>query len=188
MKESLEREGVLSPKNIEKRLNGRHSYMQVWRAVNEAKGLLYGTEDSSYSRLRSFFELCCEANPGTIAVTETTEDNHFKRCFLALNVSIAGYQWCKPIIAVDGTFRKTKNIGVVLVAATVDGNGRNFPLCWSVVRSENREDVVWFLNLMNQQFLINKDVAFISDRGDALLYGIATMFPENPHAFCVKHL
>ena len=62
---------------------------------------------------------------------------HFKYCFMAIASSIEGWRFCRPNIAVNGTFLKCKYGGTLLTAATMDDHSKIFPLAFSIVDSEN---------------------------------------------------
>ena len=56
--------------------------------------------------------------------------------FFAPAASIAGWSYCRPVIAVDATFLKSKYNGVLFVVVSKDANNQNFPLCFGVADSE----------------------------------------------------
>ncbi|XP_075111794.1 uncharacterized protein LOC142181967 [Nicotiana tabacum] len=77
--------------------------------------------------------------------------------------SISGWKYCRPLIAIDGTFLKNKYRGVLLVAVIKDAN-----TSFGVAESEKT-------NHMN-------------DRHKAIANRIAKVFPECYHGICIYHL
>ncbi|CAN1249698.1 hypothetical protein LINPERPRIM_LOCUS7217, partial [Linum perenne] len=45
--------------------------------------------------------------------------------------------YCLPVIAIDGTFLTSKYAGTLLVATSIDGAKKIFPLAFVIVESEN---------------------------------------------------
>ncbi|XP_062112595.1 uncharacterized protein LOC133823755 [Humulus lupulus] len=67
---------------------------------------------------------------------EVDEDSKFKYVFLAYGACIKGFRCMRKVIAVDGTWWKTKYKGVMLIATTQDGNFHQYPIAWAIVDSE----------------------------------------------------
>ena len=61
-----------------------------------------------------------------------------------MGASIQGWQHCRPVISVDGTFLKNKYLGTLLLAAALDGDNHIFPLAIAIVDSENDNSWEWF--------------------------------------------
>ncbi|XVE81484.1 hypothetical protein DITRI_Ditri15bG0068100 [Diplodiscus trichospermus] len=66
---------------------------------------------------------------------------------MALDASIKGWKYCRPIMVVDGTFLKSSYGGTMLKACTQDANSKIFPLAFSVVDSENVSWKWFFFNI-----------------------------------------
>ena len=61
--------------------------------------------------------------PGTIVNYKKTDDNRFLYSFTALDASIRGWEYCRPIVVVDGTHLKSTYEGTMLIASTLDSGG-----------------------------------------------------------------
>ncbi|TYJ96591.1 uncharacterized protein E5676_scaffold1278G00090 [Cucumis melo var. makuwa] len=96
------------------------SYYKAWRAKESVMKLLKGDADDSYALIPKFFSKLKEINPGSFTAYEIDPNGHFKYCFMAIASSIEGWRYCRPNIAVDGTFLKCKYGGTLLTAATMD--------------------------------------------------------------------
>ncbi|XP_031743970.1 uncharacterized protein LOC116404743 isoform X2 [Cucumis sativus] len=82
------------------------SYYKVCRAKESVTKLLKGDVDNSYALIPKFFSKLKEINPGSFTAYEIDANGHFKYCFMAIASSIEGWTYCRPNIAVDGTFLK----------------------------------------------------------------------------------
>jgi len=102
--------------------------------------------------------------------------------------SISGWKYCKPLIAIDGTFLKNKYRGVLLMAVTKDANNQIFPLAFGVADSENNESYEWYFRELRQAIGIHKDLMQLSDPHDAIANGIAEVVLECYHGICIYHL
>ena len=63
---------------------------------------------------------------------------------MALAPSIDAWNYCVPVISVDGTAMKNKYLGTLISACTIDGNSQIVPLAFVVVDSENDLSWSWF--------------------------------------------
>ena len=63
--------------------------------------------------------------------------NTFLYVYMVLQASIHGWQYCIPLIVVDGTFLKIKFGGTLLTASTQDAASKIFSLVFVVVDYEN---------------------------------------------------
>ena len=77
------------------------------------------------------------ANPGSIISIELDDKDRFKYLFLSFGAFIAGFQYQRRVIVVDGTHLSVKYGGVMLVVVAQDGNFQIFPLAFRIVDGEN---------------------------------------------------
>jgi len=96
----------------------------------------------------------------------------FAYMFFALASSIAGWSYCRPMIAVDATFLKSKYRGVLFVAVSKDANNQIFPLYFGVADSENNDAYIWFFGEMRKAIEIRRELVFLSDRNQSITNGI----------------
>ncbi|XP_050222281.1 uncharacterized protein LOC126672373 [Mercurialis annua] len=103
-------------------------------------------------------------NPGSAIDIQLREDITFLYVFIALKASIIGWQHCKPVIVVDGTFLKAAFGGTLLVATTQDAAGKLFPLAFSVVDSENDASWEYFITRLKQAFGTRQGITIVHAR------------------------
>ena len=60
----------------------------------------------------------------------------FERVFWAFGPLIEGFQHCRPVINIDGTFLYGKYRDMLLIASMWDGDNRLFPLAFAIVEKE----------------------------------------------------
>ena len=97
-------------------------YTTSYRALLYAQELVRGTAEDGYEGLPSYLEKIKLPNPGSITSIELNDKDRFKYIFLTFGASIAGFQYQRKVIVVDGTHLSRNYGGVMLVAAAQDGN------------------------------------------------------------------
>ena len=60
----------------------------------------------------------------------------FDRVFWAFGTSIEGFQHCRPMISIAGTFLYGKYRGKLPIASRWDGDNRLFPIAFAIVEEE----------------------------------------------------
>ncbi|XP_070042162.1 uncharacterized protein [Nicotiana tomentosiformis] len=132
---------IYTPKDIQTGMLSEHgvnlTYMQAWRAKEKALEFLRGHPDDSYNRLSSYLYILEKTYPGLVVKLQKTEDNYFLYAFVALSTSIKGWEHCRPVVLVDGTFLKSAYRRIMLIASTMDATGSILPLAYTIVDSEN---------------------------------------------------
>ena len=75
-----------------------------------------------------------------------SNEDHFEQLFIVHAVSIQGFiMGCRPIIVIDSSHISESYGGALFSTTTYDGNDNMFPLAFGVMRSENYDDWLWFL-------------------------------------------
>ncbi|CAA7018917.1 unnamed protein product [Microthlaspi erraticum] len=129
-----------------------------------------------------------EANPGSVTDLVRDPDDRFKYCFLSFGASIAGFQYLRRVIVVDGTHLTGTYGGVLLVAAGQDGNFQIFPLAFAIVDAEDSESWEWFFNKLRDCFMQHPPMVIVSDRAKAIARACEIVFPWALRGICYYHL
>jgi hypothetical protein len=116
--------------------------------------------------------------------------------FVSFGASAKGFPYCRPILGLDGTHLKSKYLGILLAATSVDALGQLFPVAFAVVSAENDDNWRWFLDTLRTkviqpyapQWLNSDQLVLLSDRQKGLIDGVSSVFPLAPHGFCLRHL
>ncbi|KAE8208357.1 hypothetical protein CF327_g7125 [Tilletia walkeri] len=171
-------------------------------AIYKAKNTLLGNHDEELRNqvlcLPAYFARLQAADVDSIAIMEpsapaadwTEGKVDFKRCFVAPGPARAAQPYCRPIIALDGTFLKGKVKLVLLLAATFDANDSLIILAWALVHSESTNSWSWFIEHLKAAFPLAKSgvMTIISDRDKGLMNAVENLIPNAQHAYCCYHL
>ncbi|CAL5372010.1 unnamed protein product [Camellia sinensis] len=165
------------------------SYRVAWLGVDKARGGLFGDFATSFDQLRWYLETAMRTNPGSVFELDVDESSGcFRRLFVAFHGCLYGFQFCRPLLFVDGTFLKGRYKGHLLVATSKDGNQGLFPLAFAIVDAENQDNWMWFLSQLLKAVGSGRRLTFVSDRQHGLLDALSVVFPNAHHAYCLNHL
>ncbi|XP_019257877.1 PREDICTED: uncharacterized protein LOC109236114 [Nicotiana attenuata] len=183
---------VYTPKDIQTDMLSEHglnlSYMQAWRAKEKALQFLRGNPSDSYRKLPKYFYILEETYPGSVVKLKKAADDCFLYAFVALCTSISGWQHCRPVVVVDGTFLKSAYRGIMLTASTMDAAGTILPLAYAVVDSENDASWKWFFEQFKEAYGERPSMCVVSDRNESILKATSIVYPGMPHYSCMWHI
>ncbi|XP_070030102.1 uncharacterized protein [Nicotiana sylvestris] len=162
-------------------------YHKAWRAIQKVVACIRVSPEENYLILPSYLHMMVCKNPGMYTSIKRDAQNRFAYMFFAPAASVAGWFYCRPVIAVDATFLKSKYRGVLFVAVSKDANNQIFPLCFGVAESENNEAYIWFFGEMRKAIQVRRELVFLSDRNQLIANGIRKVFPEAHHGICLYH-
>ncbi|XP_039130869.1 uncharacterized protein LOC120267252 [Dioscorea cayenensis subsp. rotundata] len=122
--------------------------LTAYRAKNIALREIDGDEETQMTKLYDYRLELLKTHPGS-TIKFRRNQGVFEAMYVCLaplrNGFLAG---CRRIICVDGCFLKGLYGGQLLTAVGIDANNLIYPVAWSVVDRENRENWVWFLQLL----------------------------------------
>ncbi|KAL6350436.1 hypothetical protein AAG906_004387 [Vitis piasezkii] len=125
-------------------------------------------------------------NPGTITNIVTNVDNQFKYLFMAFGACIFRFRASiRPVIAVDGTFLKSKYLGTFFM---VYSNNQIYPLAFGIGDSENDASWEWFLTKLYNVIGHVDDLVVVSDRHGSIEKTVQKLYPHASHGLCTYHL
>ncbi|XP_075101265.1 uncharacterized protein LOC107813344 [Nicotiana tabacum] len=139
-------------------------------------------------KLPKYFYILEETYPGSVVKLKKTADECFLYAFVALCISISGWQHCRPVVAVDGTFLESAYRGIMLTANTMDAAGTILPLAYAVVDSENDASWKWFFEQFKQAYGERPSMCVVSDRNESILKVTSIIYPGMPHYSCMWHI
>ncbi|XP_070057122.1 protein FAR1-RELATED SEQUENCE 4-like [Nicotiana tomentosiformis] len=163
-------------------------YHKAWRAIQRASALIRGTPEENYELLSSYLYMMKSKNLGTYTNIKIDDNNRFLYMFYAYGSSIAGWNHCRPVIAVDATFLKSKYRGVLMISVSKDANNQIFPLAFGIAESENNNSYEWYFSELRNAIGSRDNLIFLSDRHQSIAHGIAKVYPESHHGICIYHL
>ncbi|KAL0904905.1 hypothetical protein M5K25_027068 [Dendrobium thyrsiflorum] len=137
---SIRRHMDLKPREIigqiEAKFNIKVSYMKAWDARRKAVKIVFGSWEESYRTINLFMDAIVSSMPDTVYKIQTSENHRFERMFFSFGPSINGWNYCRPVLCLDGTFLLGKYRGTLLTAVGIDANNGLYPLAFAIVESE----------------------------------------------------
>ena len=101
------------------------------------------------------------------------------------------FQYCRPVILVDGTFLTGQYRGVLMMAAAVDPEDQIVPIAFALAEGENNDSWSFFMRLLWVHVLgPSRRICLISDRHIGLLNAAEEElvgFPPLVHRWCMRH-
>ena len=164
------------------------NYTQAWRGKFFAKQELHNSHEEACTQLPWLCERIQETNPGSVATLETSDDSKFS-LFIAFHASLSGFEHgCRPLLFLDGVSLKASKQWKILAASAVDGENSTFPVAFSVVDAETRENWHWFLVQLKSALSTSRTITFISNRRNGLGEEVTQVFEGSYHGHCMHHL
>ncbi|XP_068497499.1 uncharacterized protein [Phaseolus vulgaris] len=155
------------------------TYRKAWLGKQKVLALAFGDWEQSYNDLPRWLEAVKESNSGIIVqyiaspcMVDGVQDNScytLDRVFWSFKPCIDGFNFCKPIVQVDGTFLTGRYHGTLLTAIAQDGNRNIFPLPFAIVEGETREALICFFQLLRQYVTPQPNLCMITDRGTGII-------------------
>ena len=112
--------------------------------------IVYGNWVESYAQLPVWLKHMQNHSPGSFfeilhdeyfaGNTLIREYRQFHRVFWTFKQCADAFNFCKPIIQIDGTHLYGRYRGTLLLATTQDGNGNVLPIAYGVEYRPHRED------------------------------------------------
>ncbi|KAL3377459.1 hypothetical protein AABB24_003728 [Solanum stoloniferum] len=164
------------------------SYWKVWMGSEIAKSLVRGTHEHGYGVIDAYSHMLRTSNPGSKTALKIDENGRFKYFFVAYGAWILGFIQMRKVIAVDGTFLRSKYGGVLLSAVAQDTENHIFPVAFCVVDSECDASYRYFFEQLRSFELDTPELCIISDRHQSIRKMVSIVFPLAHYGCCMRHL
>ncbi|XP_015081858.2 uncharacterized protein LOC107025600 [Solanum pennellii] len=109
---------------------------QAWRAKEKAMKFMRGDPTESYAKLPGYAYILEQHISWIVLKIEKKECDKFLYTFVALEACIRGWEYCRPIVVVDGACLKYSYGGTMLTASTMNPGGHILMLAYAIVDSE----------------------------------------------------
>ncbi|XP_047260072.1 uncharacterized protein LOC124892946 [Capsicum annuum] len=97
------------------------NYMKAWRAKEKAIVMLRGGPADGYRKIPRYIYMLNQVYPQSHIQMHKATDNEFKDLFIALRSMIRGFEFCRPVVVVDGAYLSGPYEGTSVSASTLDG-------------------------------------------------------------------
>ena len=164
----------------------------------------FGTYEASYDNLPRMLSNVVQRNPGSAYDIFLVPGLHggphvLKRAFFCLGACVRAFQYCLPMLCIDGTFLTEKYKGQILSAIGVDCNNQVVPIAFAFVENENTDSWYWFLERVKTHVVAARpNMCLISDRNSGLLAAIKILqegngiaqpiWPDVQNKWCIRHM
>ncbi|XP_038896617.1 uncharacterized protein LOC120084878 [Benincasa hispida] len=172
------------------------NYRRVWQAKRKALIAVFGVWEKSYSELPYWLSVVVHYNPGIqidwfFLPSDVPGTTIFGRVFWSFGRE--GFNHCRPLIQIDGTYLYGKYKGKLLTALSVDANGHIFSLAFAIVEGDNSSSWSWFLWALREYVTQREGIYLISDRYKGILAAINNEEigwnePRAYHRYCLRHV
>ncbi|KAH0661531.1 hypothetical protein KY284_026462 [Solanum tuberosum] len=151
--------------------------------MEHAKSNVRGTHEHRYAVLNVYRYMLEVANPGSKMALSLDENGRFKYFFISYAAWITGFQEMRKVIAVDGTFLRSKYEGVLLSAVAQDAENHIFPVAFCVVDKECDASYEYFFQNMRSFVDDTDELCIISDRHPSIRKMVVTHFYKAAKAY-----
>ncbi|CAG8486596.1 16233_t:CDS:2, partial [Acaulospora morrowiae] len=120
---------------------------------------------------------------------QCSENGHLIHLFFAHPISIVLTKTYSSVLLMDCTYKTNKFRMPLFHIIDMTSFNTTFSSCFAFLKSEQEEDYEWALIHVARIFKeISKPQVIISDRNQALMHAIRTIFPESQNFLCVWHI
>jgi hypothetical protein len=113
------------------------------------------------------------------------------RVFWSFAQTEHAFQFCRPVVLIDGTFLMGKYRGTLMMVAAVDPEDQIVPMAFALAEGENNSSWSWFMQLLCTQVLgASHTICLISDWHAGILHTVGEDiegFPSLVHRWCMRH-
>ena len=162
----------------------------LYRMIQYAKGQTAEESEKAWRKLESFVNSFDKREFGN-TIFEKDNNNNIIRFFI---FPIESILYMKSnlfigLIVIDGTFLKYSSAGTIISFATYTGNHKILSLCYGGCKSENKKDLVIFLEKIKSCIgEATKNVkTILSDEGAAIDAAVDQVFPDVTRRHCYLH-
>ena len=117
----------------------------------------------------------------------------FQRVFWSFKPSIEGFEYCRPILSIDGAHLYEKYKDTLMIAMGCDEDNKLFPLTFAITEGENFDSWGWFLACIRNKVTQQTGICVISDRHPGIMAIVSDphlgwVEPYVYHTICMHHL
>ncbi|XP_055826013.1 uncharacterized protein LOC129894370 [Solanum dulcamara] len=148
------------------------TYQQAWRAKEHALEMLRRKPADEYRQLRVYIHMLKIVYPNSYISMDKSPIDEFMYLFIALRPLMRDFQFCRPVVVVDGAHFDGPYKGTFVLASTLDGAGCILPLAYGVVDTKNNSSWTWFFQHFKDAFGERDNMCIISDRNESIMKSV----------------
>ncbi|XP_015163457.1 uncharacterized protein [Solanum tuberosum] len=122
------------------------SHHKAWCAKERALEMIRGKSANGYRQLPKYLYMLETVYPNFYIRMHKSEENKFMYLFISLRPLTRGFDYCRPVVVVDGAHLGGAYKGIFVLASTLDG------AAYGVVDSENDCSWTWFFQQFKSAF------------------------------------
>ncbi|XP_055830888.1 uncharacterized protein LOC129899916 [Solanum dulcamara] len=168
--------------------------VDAWRSKEHALEMLRGKPADGYRQLPIYIHILKTVYPNSYISMHKSSTDEFMYLFIALRPLMRGFQFCRPVVIVDGAHLDGPYKGTFVSASTLDGADITFlyccilPLAYGIVDTENDASWMWIFQNFKNAFGERDNMCVVSDRNESIIKSVSMVFPNVPHFACIWHI
>ncbi|XP_028770193.1 uncharacterized protein LOC114727670 [Neltuma alba] len=164
------------------------TYKQAYRAKEKAIEDIHGRPEHSYMLIPWICQRLKETDEKTVAEWVAGPNYRFERVFIAYGCCIEGFlAGARPVLYVDETHLSGPYKGTLLAGSAYDANNELLPFAMAIVKGETIDDWTWFMSMI-KKIVGSKPLTIVSDRHNAIIGAVQSVFGSDRHAYCYRHV
>jgi hypothetical protein len=135
-------------------------YGKAWHAKQIALAIRWGSWKVAYNRVPRILCAMRHYNPGIKWFIHTggmylqsVQRHVLFRVFWFFAQMQHAFQYCQPVILVDGTFLTGKYMGTLMMVVAIVPENQIVPIAYALAEGENNESWSWFMRLLRTEVL-----------------------------------
>ncbi|KAG5611446.1 hypothetical protein H5410_022727 [Solanum commersonii] len=143
-------------------------YKDKGTLINErALEMLKGKPSDGYKQMPRYIWMLNKVYPNSYIRMQKTENNQFMYLFIALRPLMRGFDYCRPVVVVDGAHHGGDYKGTFVSASTLDGADTENDCSWT-----------WFFEQFKNVFGEGENMCIVSNRNESIMKSVSIVFPN----------
>ncbi|GJT43997.1 mutator type transposase [Tanacetum coccineum] len=157
-----------------------------------------GDHTTQYAQLRQYVLELKERNQVTTVKIDVernyepdSETRKFRRIYVCLGALKSGFKaWQRYLLGLDVCFMSGAFPMQILTSVGVGPNNGTYLLAYAIIKSENKQSWLWFLDCLGDDLELfkNSNFTFVIDRKKRIIPALAETFPCVEHRYCLKYI
>ncbi|XP_015054787.1 uncharacterized protein LOC107001141 [Solanum pennellii] len=164
------------------------SNWKIYKGMEHSKSNVRGTNEHGYAVHNAYQYMLEVANQGSKTTLLFDENGRFQYFFVSYAAWIIGFREMTKVIAIDGTFLRSKYGGILLSAVAQNAKNHIFPVAFYIVDKECDASYEYFFQNMRSFVDVTDELCIISDRHPSIRKKVLRIYPASHYGCCMRHL